>query len=293
MRAWVIGNIALDETIRVAGLPGPGASILGQEMSRDLGGKGANQAVVMGRAGLSCTLVAAVGADARGREIRERLAGEPVEAALVEVPGVASDRSVILAAAGGENSIVTTSEAAAALSPEAVAARLGAARPGDLLVLQGNLGEAATGRALADGRQRGLGTVLNPSPLRPFFGALWPLVGTVFLNRGEAEALGGTEALLRAGVRRVVLTLGAEGAVLLGEGAERRVPAEAAEVVDPTGAGDCFLAVALASAARRGAALDPMALRHAARAAALTVARPGTARAFPSAAELAALLSET
>ena len=124
MRAHVIGNVALDETIRVDDLPVPGASILGVELSRDIGGKGANQAVVLGRAGLSCRLVAPVGRDSRAADIRAALAGEPVEALLVEVDGVRSDISLILMTAGGENVIVTTNEAAFLLSPDAAVAIL-------------------------------------------------------------------------------------------------------------------------------------------------------------------------
>lgn len=292
MRAFVVGNVALDETIRVADLPEPGASILGRALSRDLGGKGANQAIVMARAGLPCRLVAAMGEDARAGEIRERLAAEPVEVDLVVVPGVASDFSIVIAAEAGENTIITTNAAASALTRQDALARLAGASPGDLLVLQGNLGEETTAALLAAGRRGGLRTVLNPSPLRPFFPELWPQVDVAFVNRGEAEALGGTEALRAAGVGTVVLTLGAGGAALIDGEGERRVPAHPCAVVDPTGAGDCFLATALASAARRGGALDPVALRHAARAAALTVGRPGTVGAFPTARELGAILAE-
>jgi hypothetical protein len=61
MDAYVIGNVAIDETLAVSAMPKPGASILGTEQSRDLGGKGANQAVVMARCGLRTHLVAGVG----------------------------------------------------------------------------------------------------------------------------------------------------------------------------------------------------------------------------------------
>jgi ribokinase len=293
MRAFVVGNIALDETICVAELPAPGASILGQEMSRDLGGKGANQAIVLGRAGLECTLIAAVGEDARGAEIRGRLAAEPLRAELVVVPDVASDFSIILAVDGGENCVITTNAAATALTSAQAVGGLADARAGDLLVLQGNLSAETTVAVLAEGRRRGLLTALNPSPLRPFLASLWPLVEVVFLNRGEAEALGGAAALLSAGVRSVVMTLGSDGAVLLEGSGEQRVPARPCPVIDPTGAGDSFMATALASATRRSTALDELSLRHATRAAALTVSRPGTVQAFPTRAELEDILSES
>lgn len=290
MRAHVIGNVALDETFRVDDLPVPGASILGVEISRDLGGKGANQAVVLGRAGLACRLVAPVGRDARGAEIRAALAGEPVEARLVEVAGVRSDISLILMTAGGENAIVTTNEAAAGLPPGGAVATLDGAAPGDLLVLQGNLSRATTRALLAEGRARGMRTAFNPSPLRDFFADVWPMVDIAFVNEGEAAACGGVEGLLARGVAAVVLTRGGQGARLIEARGTAEVPAAPATVVDTTGAGDSFMATALASAALRGVAVDARALAHAARAAALTVSRPGTMRAFPTPAEMAAIL---
>ena len=67
-------------------------------------------------------------------------------------------------------------------------------------------------------------------------------------------------------------------------------PAQPANAVDTTGAGDTFLAVMLASAILRGGEIDALALTHASQAAALTVSRHGTLQAFPTTEELAALL---
>ena len=290
MRAFVIGNVALDEAVTVQGLPAFGASIHGQAGRTDLGGKGANQAIILGRAGLPCRLCAAVGEDARAVDIRSRLAAEPIEVDLVEVAGVASDFSMILRTPSGDNAIITTNAAASGLTPEAASAALADAVPGDLLVLQGNLSADTTIAALRQARATGLQTAFNPSPLRPFFGAIWPLVDIAFLNETEAAALGGTRALLGADVPQVVLTQGAKGARLVTAGQDILVPARACTVADTTGAGDCFMATALASAALREVPLDPRALGHAAAAAAITVSRPGTGAAFPTRAELAEIL---
>lgn len=291
MKAFVIGNVALDETFSIADFPRAGASIFGAPLSRDLGGKGANQAIVLARAGLDCRLVAAIGRDARGDEIAARLAGEALPADLIRIEGVSTDLSMILMASIGENAVITTREAATALSPEQARAALAGAGAGDLLVMQGNLSVETTGAALEAARRAGIVTALNPSPLQPEFARLWPLVGTVFVNEGEAEALGGVDALLAAGAGAVVLTLGGRGAALIRPGETIEVPARAAKVVDTTGAGDCFMAVALASACLRGVALDARALAHAAEAAAQTVARPGTVAAFPDRHEMAAILA--
>jgi len=298
MRAYVIGNVAVDETISVATMPEAGASILGREETRDLGGKGANQAVVMARTGLATTLVAAVGEDFRAQTIHNQLSPEPVEARLITLPGRSSDFSIIFTTPDGENAIVTTTDSAGALTPGDAVAALDTAAAGDLVVLQGNLSQATTLGLLREARRRGLVTAFNPSPLRPYFGDFWSLVDIAFLNRGEAESLTGssdtaaTAKLLHAGVRHVVLTLGGDGAMLASQAAEiATIPAVAAAAIDTTGAGDTFMAVALASAALRGVELDARAVGHAAAAAALTVSRRGTRSAFPTVSELQTILA--
>ncbi len=289
MRVYVVGNAALDETFAIESLPAAGASILARAVSLDLGGKGANQALVLARAGVEVMLAAAVGRDPRGAEVRARLAVEGLAGALIEVEAP-TDASLILTSVAGENILVTTHAAADALTPESVPTTLAGAAGGDLLVVQGNLTEATTRALLAAARARGVATAANPSPLRPYFAGLWPLIDMAFLNEGEASALGGAEALLAAGVGQVVVTMGARGARLVGSPGQAWVPAAPAKVVDATGAGDCLMATALASALRRGASLDALALSHGARAAALTVGRVGTARAFPTRDEMASIL---
>ncbi|RCS22127.1 ribokinase [Phyllobacterium salinisoli] len=298
VRAHVIGNVAIDETISVSTMPEAGASILGREETFDLGGKGANQAVVMARTGLPTTLVAAVGADFRARTIRDQLAPEPVEATLITLADRSSDFSIIFTTPDGENAIVTTTDSAGSLSPAEAIAAIGAATAGDLMVLQGNLSETTTRSLLDEARHRGLVTAFNPSPLRPCFTGFWPLIDIAFLNRGEAQSLTGssdmaaTDRLLQSGVRHVVLTLGGEGAMLASRGtAIAAIPAVVTRAIDTTGAGDTFMAVALASAALRDVELDIRAIGHAASASALTVSRRGTRSAFPTSDELQAILA--
>lgn len=296
MDAYVIGNVAIDETLAVGAMPKPGASILGTAQSRDLGGKGANQAVMMARCGLRTHLVAGVGEDPRGDLVRQRLAAEPVIQHLVPIAGRSTDFSIILTTPDGENAIVTTTDCAQNLDVAQCVAVLDNAQPGDLAVLQGNLTNAVTRGVLEAARSRGMVTAFNPSPLRPFFDDLWSLVDIGFLNEGETVALTdatGEQAarkLLAMGVKAVVLTFGRDGSMLATDDRLIRVPAVACTAIDTTGAGDTFMAAALASAALRDTALDRAAIEHASKASALTVSRPGTQSAFPTVEELAAIL---
>lgn len=85
-----------------------------------------------------------------------------------------------------------------------------------------------------------------------------------------------------------LVTAGARGASLHGEGMALEAPVWPVTAIDTTGAGDVFLGYLVSAFARGADAAD--ALREAAAAAALQVTRPGTADAIPTRAEVRAWL---
>lgn len=143
-RALVIGNAAWDETFHVGALPAPGASIHARRGPTGLGGKGANQAAVLARAGIETRLLAALGDDATGDVAAASLAAEGLADELIRLDDVQTDHTVVLVAENGTNAVVTTRDAAWALDPGRVAGATASCRPGDLCVLGGNLSAEAT-----------------------------------------------------------------------------------------------------------------------------------------------------
>ena len=297
-RAFVFGNAAIDEILRVADLPAAGESVLGRAGSFGLGGKGANQAIALARTGVPTTLVTSVGADWHGSEIRRALSREPLEAVLIEYADLPSDRSIILTEESGTNVIVTTNECAGSISFAECISVLAEAGPGDAVLLQGNLRIDVTALLCRECSRRGLLLFLNPSPFDPALRDLLPLVDALFVNETEAKGLtsqsrqDAATALLHLGAGQVVLTLGAEGALLASTDRTVQVPAAPAAVRDVTGAGDCFEGVAIGSALLRDSRIDETAIRHASLAAAHTTASVGATRAFPSAEQIARLLAD-
>lgn len=85
-----------------------------------------------------------------------------------------------------------------------------------------------------------------------------------------------------------LVTAGARGASLHGEGMALEAPVWPITAIDTTGAGDVFLGYLVSAFARGADTAD--ALREAAAAAALQVTRPGTADAIPTRAEVRAWL---
>ncbi|WP_130834780.1 PfkB family carbohydrate kinase [[Erwinia] mediterraneensis] len=284
MRVYVAGNIVVDETWSVNELPQKGASIHGKKISLDIGGKGANQAIVISRCGIDTQLIAATGNDKSGQWIREQILREPLNLFPGEALSSHSDTSIIFNSSDGDNAIITTTDAADALLLDTVLAHLAGATTGDVLLQQGNFSAEKTRALFVWAKARGLITVFNPSPVNPDFASLWPLVDIAVLNQLEADLL------KPAGVKTLVITQGAAGAWLINHDQRQFCPALSLQPVDTTGAGDTFLAVMLASALLRGVEPDRLALQHASAAAAITVSRTGTVNAFPTQDELAALL---
>jgi ribokinase len=290
----VIGNAAVDIVIRVERFPRPGETIVALGASEDLGGKGANQAVVAARCGAPVHLVAPIGDDALGERIRSSLDREGVQTDGLTTSAYGTDRCVITVDRHGENTIVSLIEAARHFNPIAETRLESWIRVGDLVVMQGNLRPNVTRECLALARAKGATTVLNPSPTYAAEDYDWTLVDLVLVNRGEAVELAGGEAeqpareLCKKGVGAVVLTLGADGAAFFSADRMFRVAAPQVIAVDAVGAGDVFCGVLIAAKALGQNWRD--ALAAAAEAASMSVTRKGVQASFPSREEMEAIL---
>jgi ribokinase len=293
MTIHVVGNVCVDTSFRLERLPQPGETLNAAAAGEGLGGKGANQAVAAARTGASVMLWAAVGKDAESDRVETLLAAEISNLRLTRL-NLSCDRSVILLDRDGENVIVTAAACAEVFDPLATTDLMATWRPGDMLLMQGNLGSAVTAACLKAAREAGLSTVLNPSPL-PAEPLDLAAVSLLIVNRPEAEALTGEADAERAarqlratGAENVIVTLGSAGAFVRQASASGlRIPAGDVEAVDASGAGDCF-AGTLAGLLAQGASL-PDAARLATQAAGVAVGRAGTLASFPSRAELLAL----
>ncbi len=290
MALYVVGNVCVDDTFYVERLPRPGETINAVATLRGVGGKGANQAVAAARTGANVIFSAALGADPEAVFVRAALTADLSLSGLVvlETP---TDRSTILVDASGENLVVTAAASARTFDPTSLRDRPG---QGDYLLMQGNLTAKATRAVLDLARNKGVVTILNPSPLGP---AGIPEADVVIVNAVEAEALSGAPrpddaayALSRGGAARVVVTLGAAGALYLDNGATRveHVAAPVVAAVDTSGAGDVFAGV-LSGCLAQGQSLAS-AVHIGVKASALAVTRRGTLAACPSRSEMAAFI---
>ena len=291
----VVGSLNLDLVIRVPELPGPGETVSGGDLFRNPGGKGANQAVAAARLGRRVAMIGCVGDDDAGRDLLASLEADGVDGSQVRVvDGVSSGTAFIAVGEDGENQIVVSPGANARLTPDDVAAAAAVLRSAavTLLQLEVPLETVAAAAGTAGGR-----VVLNPAPVRPLPDDLLGRVDVLVPNRVElAQLTGGPapdtveEAARLAGrlpARAVVVTLGADGALVVEDGQASHVPAVPVRPVDTTAAGDAFCG-GLADALAGGADLQEAA-RRAVRVAAAACLRHGAQASLPTPADLAAL----
>ena len=295
----VVGSINLDLVVPVPHHPRPGETVLGGELTEYPGGKGANQAVAAARLGTQVAMVGMVGADRAGERLRAMLEREGVGVDRVLLaPGAASGRALIAVdERTGENSIIVSPGANSALAAEHCAAAGALLRDANVTLLQQEV-PVATVEAAA---RLAAGTVLlNPAPARELSPALLEMIDVLVPNRQELAALVGhplpdlhavaDAARTLRGPAAVVVTLGADGALLCEEGAVLVVPPLPVTVVDTTAAGDAFCG-ALACSLAEGRPLHE-AVRRANAAAALAATRHGAQPSLPTRDEVEQLLGE-
>ena len=297
----VVGSANLDLVVEAPRVPLVGETVLGGDLARIPGGKGANQAVAAARLGRSVAMIGRVGADEGGRILRQALEAAGVDTShLATTPDVPNGVALIAVGADGDNSIVVSPGANGRLSVADVEAA------GDLLdaaaVTLVQL-EVPVDAVAAAARIAGGIVVLNPAPApsSPLPARLSEAVDVIVPNQTELALLAGhhgpvdvataADLARRLPVPTAVVTLGALGALAVSQGSVTHVEAPEVTPVDATAAGDSFCG-ALADALVRGEAIVD-AVHWAVRVGAATTLRGGAQPSLPTAVEVAALLKES
>ena len=311
----VVGSLNADLTIYCDRLPLPGETVHGNGFAVNPGGKSANQAVAASKLGGRVFLIGAVGDDSNGNMLLASTAGAGVDISHVRrAPDTATGVAVISVDANGENNIIISAGANGTLTPEDVAASIEVFQGASVVCLCLEVGLATVEAAARLGHDAGATVLLNLSPYAEIPASLADLCDVLLVNAHEASLfLGGTAvpdadadtaawAPVRAkfadrGLHRVVVTLGANGSVVLdsgtgaGAGGDHitRIEPTRVEATDTTGAGDAFTG-AVAARLAAGASL-PAAAAFASVAAALAATRKGTQTAYPEAADVQGMLA--
>lgn len=289
----VIGSITADATAFANRLPAPGETVLGNDFTLVLGGKGANQAVAAAHFGAPTWMVGCVGQDSFAQLTSDGLREHGVRTDLLRaVPG-STGVAHIRVDATGQNDIVITPLANAYLSETDVDVALEQLRGRvDVLLLQLEVRAEITAYAAKAGREAGLTVIVDPAPAVPVPLTMWGHVDIVTPNETEAAILTGipvTDAssaeqaghwFLKHGARQAIVTLGASGAICVSQDHSERFMPFPVSPIDTTAAGDAFTGTVGAALAMGADGRE--AIRFGMAAGALAVTKPGASPSLPA-----------
>lgn len=292
MKIAVIGSSNTDMVIKTAQFPSPGQTVLGGTFLMNPGGKGANQAVAAARLGGEVAFIAQLGNDIFGQQALAQFGEEGIRTDFVFTdPHQPSGVALITVDAHGENTIVVAPGANSTLSPGHISRAADTIRNSAVCLLQLEIPVETVLEAAKIAASASQKVILNPAPAAELPAELYPLLFLITPNETEAELLTGiriegiegakqaAKALLAKGVKQVIITLGAEGALLANATGEWPIPSQRVEAVDTTAAGDVFNG-ALAVGIAEGKPLSE-AVAFANRAAAISVTRLGAQASAP------------
>jgi len=253
-RIAVIGSANIDLTTFTSRFPKPGETIFGDSFDLGFGGKGANQAVASRLCGAEVFMIARVGSDLFGPATIENFKKQGIDATHVkQLQGVSSGVAPIFVEPSGQNRILVVKGANDRLMPADVEAAADTLKSVDCMVLQFEIPLETVYHSVRFAREKGIRCIVNPAPAQP--ADLKALDGLDYFvpNESEAETITGmpvrnlddakkcAEKLLTGGMKRVIITLGANGSLLASRDAMEHVGPFQVKSIDSTGAGDAFI----------------------------------------------------
>jgi ribokinase len=289
MQILNFGSLNIDYVYRVPRFVRPGETISSTSFKTFAGGKGANQSAALAKAGADVYHAGKVGKD--GIWLIDMLINLGVKTEHIRVCDNPTGHAIIQVSEQGENGIFLFPGCNKQITEAEINETLSSFQEDTLLLLQNEINH--TDRIMEKARDRNIRICLNPAP----FGKEvldYPLdaVDILIVNETEGCGLSGKtapEAILNTLMKmwpktEILLTLGERGVKYAFKDQVIEVQAVKTKVIDTTAAGDTFIGYYLAGLAQ---GLDiRQCLETAAKAAALSVSRPGAMDSIPDKAEL-------
>ena len=289
-----MGSINIDMVMFTPHFPAVGETVMTDNFHKTYGGKGSNQAVAASRMGADVQFLGKLSDDDHSAELWSALEANGVDMSLMyREAGSTAGVALIFVNPDGDNMITCTTGANGLLTPGEVTRKAHCFTPGSILLTTLETGVQTVLQSLKEAKSRGAFTVLDPAPISAEMdiASMAEYVDIIKPNEVEASIITGIEVtdpqsagqaakkLAEMGFKLPIVTLGAQGCVMLEEGALRVFPGHRRATVDATAAGDTFIG-GLVARLSRGETIEE-ALAFAMKAAAICVSAPGAQNSIP------------
>lgn len=294
-RILVIGSANIDFVQKMRRMPYSGETVIENDMSYfyNAGGKGANSAVTFARFGADCVFACKLGHDSNAKRLLSTYKNEGIDTRFIiedekEPTGLAS----VLVEENGKNRIIVYPGANKTMCASDIEEWF-TCYP-DAVYLQFEIPDEAIIEASRRANEAGIPLFIDAGPARFDFPLREIGKAEIFSpNETETRVFTGIsptneENCLRAAIKLksavdakyIVIKLGERGAFIYDGREYYMIPAEPADAVDATGAGDIFTAVMTYVYLQNGNIVS--AVKYAACAAALSVTKEGAMPSIPT-----------
>jgi len=287
MKILVYGSLNIDLVYSVDHIAQPGETIASNTMEKNAGGKGANQAAALAKAGMEVYLAGKIGED--GRFLLELLGSYGVNTEMVSVYSGATGQALIQLDRNKQNAIILYAGGNGEIREDEIPGVLKSFGAGDAVLLQNEIPH--TDAIIRKAKERGMKIYLNPSPFDEKIRDMpLDLVDVFFVNELEAAALARLPpetppSLIldklcgRFPAAEIILTAGRDGAYYGSGNIREKGEIIELPVVDTIGAGDTFTGYYIAAREKQYSVRE--ALNLACKAASIAVSRKGAMQAMP------------
>ncbi|WP_216378431.1 ribokinase [Arcanobacterium phocae] len=250
----VIGSNMVDLITYIDRMPAEGETLEAPDFKMGCGGKGANQAVAAARLGSEVLMVTRVGTDIFADNTVSNFEKNGIDTRYVMRTEGSSGVAPIFVDAESHNSILIIKGANAQLSSADIDSAAADIAQCKLIVLQLEVPLETVYAAIRFGKKHDIPVLLNPAPAQPNLVLSDVKDCEYFMpNESELSLLTGmpvdtlddvrnaASALLEAGMKNVIVTLGSRGVLWMADGVDELLPAFDVQPRDTTGAGDAFI----------------------------------------------------
>ena len=249
----VIGSINMDLVTICDRAPNGGETLLGSEFFQIPGGKGANQAVTIGKLGSRVVILGKVGDDLFGKELLSSMDKNGVDIQFIEKAPVSTGIAKIVVEKNGQNRILVVPGANSYVDIEYIDNHLDVIKDCDVVIGQLEIPISTVEYAFKKAKEYGKITILNPAPAIKLSEELIKNSDYIIPNESELEVITGmkiesfdgiieaAKKVIKMGVKGLIVTLGEKGSLYLGSDKFTKHSAYKVKAIDTTAAGDSFI----------------------------------------------------
>lgn len=249
----VAGSINMDLVTVCERAPKGGETLFGKEFFQVPGGKGANQAVAIGKLGTQVTMLGKIGNDSFGKDLVASMKNSGVNTEYIENSASSTGIAKIIVEANGQNRILVVSGANMDVDRAYIDRHIDVINDSDILVTQLEIPIDTVEYVLKKAKEAGKITILNPAPAAQLNDEIIKNSDIIIPNESELgiitsmptntlkEIEAAAQKLLNMGVKELIVTLGSQGSLHLNKKGSTLHSAYKVNAVDTTAAGDSFI----------------------------------------------------